>query len=392
MPATPRAALTAAETTFVARARVGHLATADAAGRPHVVPVCYAYDGARFYIALDEKPKRASDHQLRRVRNLSERPEASLVIDHYEDDWSRLGWVLVHARAALLDPSDPGHAPALALLRDRYPLYRGMALEDRPVIALTPDAVTSWGTAADTLAPTAPAAAASAAASTTVGRPFMAASGEPAMAAGAEQPTGRGADFLPIARGRHVVRRYQPRAVPRALVEQTLEAARWAPSPHGRQPWRFVVLTRAEPKARLAEAMGDEWRRNLEMDGQDADAVSTRLELSRERIRRAPVAILACLYLTDLDHYPDPSRRAAEEIMAIQSLGAALQNLLLAAYTLGLDGGWMCAPLFCPDIVRAALDLDPALIPHALITLGYAARDPERRPHRPISDLVARWD
>jgi PPOX class probable F420-dependent enzyme len=382
MPATPRAALTATETAFVARARVGRLATADAAGRPYVVPVCYAYDGARFYIALDEKPKRASDRQLRRVRNIAERPEASLVIDHYEDDWSRLGWVLVHARAALLDPTDPTHAPALALLRDRYALYRGMALEDRPVIALTPDSVSSWGTATDT-------ARFSVWPSMAVGEDP---SHEPPELAGGSEPTGRGTDFLPIARGRHVVRRYQSRAVPRALVEQTLEAARWAPSPHGRQPWRFVVLTRSEPKARLADAMGVEWRRNLEMDGQDADAVSTRLELSRERIRRAPVAILACLYLADLDHYPDPSRQAAEEIMAIQSLGAALQNLLLAAYTLGLDGGWMCAPLFCPDIVRTALDLEPALIPQALITLGYAARDPERRHHRPIGALVVRWD
>ena len=366
-----RAALTPAEAAFVARARVGHLATADAAGRPHVVPVCYATDGARFYIALDEKPKRVGDRQLRRVRNLIERPEASLVIDHYEDDWSRLGWVLIHARAALLDHTDPAHAPAIALLRDRYPLYRGMAIEDRPIIALTPDAITSWGMAAKDAAGD-------------VGGPFMAAS--------EESPTGRGADFLPIARGRHVVRRYQPRAVPHGLVEQTLEAARWAPSPHGRQPWRFAVLTRDEPKARLAQAMSAEWRRNLEMDGQDASVVATRLELSRERIRRAPVAILACLYLAELDHYPDPARQAAEETMAIQSLGAALQNLLLAAYTLGLDGGWMCAPLFCPDVVRAALNLDPTLIPHALITLGYAARDPERRPHRPVADLVVLWD
>jgi coenzyme F420-0:L-glutamate ligase/coenzyme F420-1:gamma-L-glutamate ligase len=78
--------------------------------------------------------------------------------------------------------------------------------------------------------------------------------------------------------------------------------------------------------------------------------------------------------------------------MAIQSLGAAIQNLLLAAYALGLDTGWMCAPLFSPDSVRAALDLAPSLIPHALIPVGYAARDPKRRPRRPLDEVVVRWE
>src|SRR5262249_45442464 len=165
---------------------------------------------------------------------------------------------------------------------------------------------------------------------------------------------------------------YQDRPVPRVALETLLDAARWAPSPHGRQPWRFVVLTRAEPKTRLIEAMGDEWQRTLEMDGQPPEVMQLRLEKSRERIRDAPALVLACLYLEEIDRYLDADRQRAEEVMAIQSLGASLQNLLLAAYAIGLDCSWMCAPLFCPDTVRAALDLDSALIPHALITIGYA--------------------
>ena len=78
--------------------------------------------------------------------------------------------------------------------------------------------------------------------------------------------------------------------------------------------------------------------------------------------------------------------------MAIQSLGCAVQNMLLMAYQLGLDGGWMCAPLFCPGVVGAALDLDPALTPHALITLGYAAADPLRRERLPLERLIVRFD
>jgi F420 biosynthesis protein FbiB-like protein len=154
-----------------------------------------------------------------------------------------------------------------------------------------------------------------------------------------------------------------------------------------------VVLTNEQPKQRLAAAMGLEWQRTLAMDGEPEEVIQIRLEKSRERIRSAPALVLVCLYLEDLDHYPDPARQQAEEVMAIQSLGAAIQNMLLAAYTVGLDCGWMCAPLFCPDTVCDALDLDGSrLIPHALITVGYAAQDPRRRPHRPLDELIIRFD
>jgi coenzyme F420-0:L-glutamate ligase/coenzyme F420-1:gamma-L-glutamate ligase len=195
-----------------------------------------------------------------------------------------------------------------------------------------------------------------------------------------------------LIQGRRSVRQYLPQAVAREQIEQVLEAARWAPSPHGRQPWRFVVLTRPELKTRLAAHMARTWRENLEMDGQDATVVDTRLEKSRQRIQNAPAIIIPCLYLEDLDCYPDARRQADETTMAIQSLGAAIQNMLLMAYDLGLDGGWMCAPLFCPEIVCATLDLDPRLIPHALITLGYAAADPRRRERLPLSSLIVRYD
>jgi F420 biosynthesis protein FbiB-like protein len=189
-----------------------------------------------------------------------------------------------------------------------------------------------------------------------------------------------------------VVRRFLPLPVPRHLVEMTIEAARWAPSPHGAQPWRFVIITRHDLKHALAEAMADEWRRNLEMDGEPPDVVETRLRNSKQRIIGTPVLIIPCLYMEDMHRYPDPQRQQAETIMAIQSLGAAVQNLLLSAYSLGLDTGWMCAPLFCPDVVRAVLDLPPTLTPHAIINLGYAAKHPPRRPHRPISELIVRYD
>lgn len=361
---TSQTSLAPREARFIARQRIGHLATSNAGGTPHVVPVCYAWDGARFWIALDEKPKQVAPMRLKRVRNILARGEASLVIDRYDDDWARLGYVLVNGSAVMMPGDAPECAHALALLRERYPVYRTMALEGRPLIALTPVTVSTWGTLDDP--------------------------DEPPQQP--DRPSDRGNSFLALARERRSVRNYTSEPVPRVLVEHVLEAARWAPSPHGRQPWRFVVLTHATAKERLTEAMGMEWVRNLEMDGQPHDVVATRLAKSRERMMRAPVLILPCLYLAELDRYPDVQRQAAEETMAIQSLGAAIQNLLLAARATGLDGGWMCAPLFCPEVVREAMGLPSALTPHALITLGYAAKDPVRRERRPLEDLIVVYD
>jgi F420 biosynthesis protein FbiB-like protein len=195
-----------------------------------------------------------------------------------------------------------------------------------------------------------------------------------------------------IIRGRRSVRAFLERAVPQEHLLEILEAARWAPSPHGRMPWRFVVLTRPEPKQRLAEAMGDEWRRQLAFDGQDSATIELRRRKSHERIINAPAIVVPCLYLAEMDNYPDEARNAAETTMAIQSLGCAVQNMLLTAYALGLDSGWMCAPLFCPPVVAAALDLHPTLAPHALITIGYAAADPLRRERLPLQELIVRFD
>jgi PPOX class probable F420-dependent enzyme len=142
-----RTTLTEAEAAFVQAQRAARLATSDADGHPHIVPVCYAFDGTRFYTPLDEKPKRVNESRLQRVRNIEARHEAALLIDQYDDDWSHLGYVLVRGRAELLQPEDSLHARALVLLRERYIQYRAMALETHAVIVITPDSVTSWGPA-----------------------------------------------------------------------------------------------------------------------------------------------------------------------------------------------------------------------------------------------------
>ena len=132
------------ELEFANSQRVGHLATADRQGVPHVVPVCFAIRGASLYIAIDEKPKAGHPRRLKRLRNIAENPAVSVVIDRYDEDWSQLGWVRINGRADILEHGDEV-AQALALLRKRYPQYRTMTLEGLPVIAVRIEKVGGWG-------------------------------------------------------------------------------------------------------------------------------------------------------------------------------------------------------------------------------------------------------
>ncbi len=138
------AKFTPSQRRFLATHRVAHLATAGPDGRPHVVPVCYAFDARRLYTPIDEKPKRVRASRLQRVRNIEANPQVAMVVDDYSDDWSRLAYLLVRGRAEIV-AEGRRLAPALQLLRDRYPQYREMALEERPLLVITPERVVSWG-------------------------------------------------------------------------------------------------------------------------------------------------------------------------------------------------------------------------------------------------------
>jgi PPOX class probable F420-dependent enzyme len=128
---------------FVETRRVGHLATADAGGAPHLVPVCYALAGEALYITIDEKPKRR-DVPLKRVRNILENPQTAFVVDRWDENWSRLGWVMLRGRAEILERGEE-HDRAQALLRERYLQYRAMNLAGLPVIAIRIARAASWG-------------------------------------------------------------------------------------------------------------------------------------------------------------------------------------------------------------------------------------------------------
>ena len=198
----------------------------------------------------------------------------------------------------------------------------------------------------------------------------------------------QGAHLLSVFQARRTVRVYDGRPVPEAVVEQLLQAAVLAPSAHNRQPWRFVVITSPEVQRRLAAAMARRWEGDLVADGVEPAVREAWLAFSRQRFGEAPVLVVACLTMAEMDRYPDEARQRAEQIMGVQSVAAAIQNLLLAAALAGLGACWTCAPLFAPDVVRRELQLPDDWEPQAAITLGYPRHVSAYRDRKPLEQVV----
>ena len=178
-----------------------------------------------------------------------------------------------------------------------------------------------------------------------------------------------------LIRSRRAIRRYQDRPVAHEMLGQILETAMWSPSAHNRQPWRFAVLTEPADKERLAEAMGNRLQVDRLADGDDPDDVARDVARSYDRITGAPVVIVVCLSMSEMDSYSDARRSDAERMMAVQSVAMAAQNLWLLAHAAGLGMCWLCAPLFVPQLVRDTLDLPPDWEPQGLMTLGWPAEE-----------------
>ncbi|MPZ24772.1 MAG: hypothetical protein GEU28_14880, partial [Dehalococcoidia bacterium] len=150
--------------------------------------------------------------------------------------------------------------------------------------------------------------------------------------------------------------------------------------------WRFIVLRSAELRERLAEEMGQAWRQDLQRDGVPAAKVSQLLKKSRDQITSAPGLVLCGIVGERLRQWPDQRRHTAEWQMASQSMGAALQNIMLVAHDSGIATFWISAPLFAPEAVRDALDLPAEFVAQALIAFGYPASDYTARP-RPAAEI-----
>ena len=191
---------------------------------------------------------------------------------------------------------------------------------------------------------------------------------------------------------RRSIRAFTDAPVGHDALDAIVTAACIAPAPHHSRPWRFATITSAEGKRALAIGMGERWRADLSGDGVDIARVDELVDASHAKITGAPALVLACLTWDGLDRYPDAERQRAEWGMALLSLGAAVENLMLAAADAGLASCWVAAPIFCPDEARDALDLPGDWSPQALVMLGHP--DPgyvgRPRPPVPLDDLRLR--
>jgi len=188
---------------------------------------------------------------------------------------------------------------------------------------------------------------------------------------------------------RRSIRAFLPDTIPRAELDAIVEAACLAPAPHHSRPWRFVVVDTDASKRALALGMGARWERDLLADGVAAPRVDELVTASHQKLERAPAFVVGCLTWDGLDRYPDEIRRRAEWGMALLSLGAAVENMMLAATDRGLATCWVAAPIFCPEEARDALALPFEWLPHALVLVGrpdpaYAGR---ARPPVPLDEI-----
>jgi F420 biosynthesis protein FbiB-like protein len=198
------------------------------------------------------------------------------------------------------------------------------------------------------------------------------------------------ADLHNFLRTRRSIRRFKPDPIPDPIIQSILSTATCAPSAHNRQPWRLVVVTDSSVKARLAEAMARDFERDLIRDGISPEKIQIQLKRSKERIISAPIVILLCLDMREMDSYPDEKRGQAERTMAVQSVAAAGLQLLLAAHAEGLGGVWVCSPLFAQETIQKALELPEAWEPQGMFFVGYPDDVPKSKELKNMESLVKR--
>ncbi len=195
-------------------------------------------------------------------------------------------------------------------------------------------------------------------------------------------------DLHNFLRTRRSIRRFKADPVPDSVIQNILLTATFAPSAHNRQPWRFVVLKDSSIREELANAMAVDFQRDLERDGIPLEKIQSQIKRSKDRMTSAPVAILLCLDMSEMDVYPDKKRKQAEFRMTVQSVASAGLQLLLAAHAEGLGGVWVCSPLFAQETIQKILELPETWEPHALYFLGYPLEVPEARGRKPLSEIT----
>jgi coenzyme F420-0:L-glutamate ligase / coenzyme F420-1:gamma-L-glutamate ligase len=194
-----------------------------------------------------------------------------------------------------------------------------------------------------------------------------------------------GSADVPLAR--RTIRAFTAEPVDTGVVRRAVAAALTAPAPHHSEPWRFVILSSPQARARLVDAMREAWIADLRGDGFTPEQITRRLRRG-DVLRLAPLIIVPCL-VTDAAHlYPDERRNRSEQAMFTVSMGAAVQNLLVALAVDGLGSAWISSTLFCQDVAARALDLPEGWKPMGAIAVGHPAEQARPRPPRDPADFL----
>lgn len=195
-------------------------------------------------------------------------------------------------------------------------------------------------------------------------------------------------DLHAFLRTRRSIRRFKPDVVPDSVLRDILLTSSFAPSAHHRQPWRFVVLQDASSKKHLADEMAIAFEQDLKQDNLPQEEIDKLIHRSKSRINSAPVIIMLCLDMTEMNQYEDKKRNRAEFLTATQSVANAGMQLLLATHAEGLGGVWVCSPIFAQQTVQRALDIPNTWEPHAMFLIGYPLTVPEVRERKKLEEIV----
>jgi coenzyme F420-0:L-glutamate ligase/coenzyme F420-1:gamma-L-glutamate ligase len=199
-------------------------------------------------------------------------------------------------------------------------------------------------------------------------------------------------EFMELARTRRSSKVLGLGEVPVEMVVRAVEAGVWAANAHNSQPWFFIVVVDHEVKKRLLDEMAEQWLEDLIGDGVPRENVVKVVEAGKERSMRASALIVACLSMREMETYWDSGRSRLEYIMGVQSLAAALQNILLALHSMGYGACWRCSPLFAPEAVRKVLEIPDDVEPQAMVEVGLKGLE-THGVRKPLKDVVFlnRW-
>jgi len=197
-------------------------------------------------------------------------------------------------------------------------------------------------------------------------------------------------EITQLIKSRRSIRKFKPAKISREVVNAILDLSRWAPSAHNAQPWRLIVIDDDEVKKRLAAEMGNAWLSDMLKDGVLKNEAEGIVKVkSWDKITKSPIVVIACLSMEDMHKYPDRRRQKAEHIMAVQSVAAYIQNLLLLAHYYEIGACWLCAPLFCQNAVRKVLGIPKNFEPQAMIIVGYSDEKPQPPQRKSLDEIRA---